>query len=110
MSEQVIRPDVRLEDGPMWPVACRSCSALVEVRKSSWEQTSIQWHSDGLRVCEERSATGWTEDGRLFGGCARLGDSIRAAVSNGDLPIQSSDPMPVNTDPDSGPSGHGIGH
>src|SRR5690606_13754173 len=36
------RQDDRLLDCPPAPVACRRCAAEVQVRKSSWEQTSIQ--------------------------------------------------------------------
>jgi hypothetical protein len=38
----VIRPDNRLDDAPMVPVVCARCGAGVQVRKSSWNQTSVQ--------------------------------------------------------------------
>lgn len=42
--------DTRLIDAPMQPVACRECVAVVQVRKSSWQQTSIQWDADALKA------------------------------------------------------------
>ncbi len=97
MSERVvIRPDVRLDDGPMRPVTCTACSAHVEVRKSSWEQTSIQWHADALAACHERREGGPARPGFSFAGCSRLGESIREAAVNGELPIQSGDPLRTN--------------
>ena len=99
MSERVvIRPDVRLGDGPMQPVTCSACSARVEVRKSSWEQTSIQWHADAIEACLERPTGGDVTDGVSFAGCARLGESIRHAAVSGELPVQSGEPLPTNDD------------
>ncbi|QKW38488.1 ferredoxin [Actinomadura sp. NAK00032] len=45
------RQDERLLDGPLVPVACRRCAAEVLVRKSSWEQTSIQWNAAARAAC-----------------------------------------------------------
>ena len=97
MSERVtVRPDVRLDDGPMNPVTCSTCSARVEVRKSSWEQTSIQWNGAAIAACHERRDTGDAADGVSFAGCTRLGESIRQAAVAGELPVQSGDPLPTN--------------
>ena len=100
MSERVtVRPDVRLDDGPMNPVTCSTCSARVEVRKSSWEQTSIQWNAAAIAACHERrrdaeeAADGFSFS---FAGCTRLGESIREAAVAGELPVQSGDPLPTN--------------
>lgn len=92
----VIRPDVRLDDGPMLPVTCTTCDARVEVRKSSWEQTSIQWHADAIEACHERRETEGTANGVTFAGCSKLGESIREAAISGDLPVQSPDPLLTN--------------
>ena len=43
--------DDRLLDGPLLPVRCRRCAAEVLVRKSSWEQTSIQWNAEARAAC-----------------------------------------------------------
>lgn len=91
------RPDVRLDDGAMEPVTCNTCSARVEVRKSSWEQTSIQWHADALGACLERRASRLgSGPNATFVGCAALDLSIREAAVRGLVPVQSGDPAPVN--------------
>ncbi|GAA2142666.1 ferredoxin [Actinomadura napierensis] len=51
-----IRQDDRLADGPLLPVRCRRCAAEVLVRKSSWEQTSIQWTAEARAACPELAA------------------------------------------------------
>ncbi|OBK33059.1 ferredoxin [Mycobacterium sp. 1245111.1] len=68
---------------PMAPVTCRNCGARVLVRKSSWNQTSVQWNADASSRCAERSLYGR----ELFLACTALNDSIVAAVRHGDLPI-----------------------
>ena len=49
-----VRPDNRLADSPMVPVACRRCGASVLARKSSWNQTSVQWSAQASAQCLER--------------------------------------------------------
>lgn len=101
MSENAaIRPDVRLDDGPMRPVSCRACSAVVEVRKSSWEQTSIQWSTEAIARCQERRPGNYGADTLAFEGCRKLSESIHDAVADGTLAVQSDAPLPVNTEPD----------
>ncbi|WP_107705996.1 ferredoxin [Nocardioides allogilvus] len=96
------RPDVRLDDGAMEPVTCTTCSARVEVRKSSWEQTSIQWHGEALRACLERRATDpGCRPNATFAGCSALDIAIREAAVRGALPVQSGDPLPVNPEGES---------
>lgn len=102
MTERApIRRDVRLEDGLMLPVRCAACRARVEVRKSSWEQTSIQWSTAATSACEERARLGTTADGISFRGCSAMAASIRRAAVDGSLPVQIEDPLLVNDDPDS---------
>ncbi|MER7015255.1 ferredoxin [Saccharopolyspora sp. NPDC000359] len=86
----VVRTDGRLLDAPMRPVRCRSCGSSVEVRKSSWDQTSIQWHDEAVRSCAERRAAqpGPGPNGQFFTGCTALRDSVRAAAARGEIPIQ----------------------
>lgn len=85
-----VLPDNRLADSPMVPVACRRCEARILARKSSWNQTSVQWNADASARCLERrdaqnlvahSARG------LFLACSALGESIAQAVRRGDLPV-----------------------
>jgi hypothetical protein len=85
-----VRADNRLEEMPMMPVACRNCGARVLARKSSWNQTSVQWNADATARCAERrdaqkiSAPG----GRgVFLMCSALSESIVDAVRHGDLSI-----------------------
>ena len=60
------------------------------VRKSSWDQTSVQWNAEASARCLERreaqNLAAHTARG-LFLACSALGDSIVEAVGNGDLPI-----------------------
>ncbi len=86
----VIRPDNRLADAPMVPVDCRRCGAGVQVRKSSWNQTSVQWTGPALDRCEERcTAVQLARDnGRgLFLACSALNRSIVEAVRAGTVPL-----------------------
>jgi hypothetical protein len=76
--------DNRLDTMPMAPVTCRNCGARVLVRKSSWNQTSVQWNADASARCAERKVYG---DRGLFLACSALQDSIVGAVRHGDLSI-----------------------
>jgi hypothetical protein len=85
-----IRPDNRLAESPMAPVACRRCGARVLARKSSWNQTSVQWDAEASARClERRDAENLAAyAGRsLFLACSALSDSIVDAVRQGDLPV-----------------------
>jgi hypothetical protein len=86
----VVRPDNRLAESPMVPVACRRCGARVLARKSSWNQTSVQWDAEASARClERRDAQNLAAyAGRsLFLACSALSDSIVDAVRQGDLPV-----------------------
>jgi hypothetical protein len=85
-----VRPDNRLADSPMVPVTCRRCGACVLARKSSWNQTSVQWNAEAQKSCLERrdaqhlaahSARG------LFLACSALSETIVDAVRTGDLSV-----------------------
>lgn len=93
-----VRPDVRLEAGPMTPVACATCGAYVEARKSSWDQTTIQWDRDALDRCVERRASSPRPgpNGAAFLGCAALNESLREAAVRGALPVQDPDDLRTN--------------
>jgi hypothetical protein len=85
-----VRPDNRLADSPMVPVACRWCGACVQARKSTWNQTSVQWNADASARClERRDAEHLTEHAErgLFLACSALNESIVDAVCTGDLPV-----------------------
>ncbi|MED5811021.1 ferredoxin [Mycolicibacterium sp. 050232] len=85
-----VRPDNRLDDAPMAPVTCARCGAGVEVRKSSWNQTSVQWTGAALNRCEERcTAARLAGDGGrgLFLSCSALSGSIVDAVRSGALRV-----------------------
>jgi hypothetical protein len=89
MDQAQVRPDVRLEHGPMVPVSCTTCGVRVDARKSSWDQTTIQWHAEDLARCVERRATspGPGANGAVFTGCSALRDTLREAAVRGDLPV-----------------------
>lgn len=88
----VVRPDNRLEDGPMEPVNCAGCGADVDVRKSSWQSTSIQWHDNAVATCREHqaflSAAGEHPGDKLFLGCSALAASIVDAAMSGKVHVQ----------------------
>jgi hypothetical protein len=83
------RADNRLLDAPMRDVECKRCSARVEVRKSSWQQTSVQWDAAAMARCEERRAATPRPgpNGDFFESCASLQASISEAATNGALPV-----------------------
>ena len=83
------RQDNRLDEMPMATVACRNCGAQVLVRKSSWNQTSVQWNADATARCPERAeAYKMSDHGRgVFLACAALSESILDAIRYGDLAI-----------------------
>ena len=86
----VVPPDNRLADTPMVPVACSRCGACVLARKSSWNQTSVQWNAEASAACmERRDADNLAahSGGGLFLACSALSRSILDAVRNGDLPV-----------------------
>ncbi len=85
-----IRADNRLVDTPMVPVQCRACGAEVLARKSSWEQTSVQWNTDAMARCpQRRNAASLAAPGRpaLFLSCSELAESIHDTVTAGRLPV-----------------------
>ncbi len=75
----------------MVPVDCRSCGARVLVRKSSWNQTSVQWNADATARCPERAESqkmpGAPGGRSVFLACSALGESILDAVRRGELSV-----------------------
>lgn len=84
-----IRPDNRFLDAPMRSVECRRCSARVQVRKSSWHQTSVQWDAAATATCQERPDAEPLPgpNGNFFASCSALHASIEAAALNGAVPV-----------------------
>lgn len=84
-----VRPDNRLLDAPMRPVRCRRCSAQVQVRKSSWQQTSVQWDTAAVAACVERRSAqpGSGPNSNFFENCSELRASIRGAAAEGLIPV-----------------------
>ena len=74
---------------PMTPVACRTCCARLLVRKSSWNQTSVQWDAEATKRCAERRETDRIAGNRheLFLAYSALRHSIEDAVTAGELTI-----------------------
>lgn len=88
--DAVLREDDRLDEMPMMPVACRNCGARVLVRKSTWNQTSVQWNADATARCRERAeAQKMSAPGSrgVFLACSALSESILDAVRRGDLAL-----------------------
>ena len=80
--------DNRLLDLPMQPLSCRECIAVVMVRKSSWQQTSIQWDAESLAACRERPGfCAGGDPAERFAGCETLAASIRDASAEGTIPV-----------------------
>lgn len=84
-----VRPDNRLADAPMRQVTCRQCAAQVEVRKSSWQQTSVQWHEEAMVACQERrvAVPRPGPNGEFFESCSALSASIAEAATTGLVPV-----------------------
>ena len=96
-----VRTDNRLADAPMVPVACRHCGAEVMARKSSWQQTSVQWDAAALARCPQRreAALLSAHGGRgLFLSCSDLRESILDAVVSGALPVLDDGDQPWAAD------------
>lgn len=85
-----LRADNRLTEAPMTVVRCRRCAADVLARKSSWNQTSVQWDAVASARCLERNdaqrLTAYGGHG-MFLACSALSASITDAVRHGELPI-----------------------
>jgi hypothetical protein len=85
----MIRTDDRLLDCPPVPVSCKHCGAMVLARKSSWQQTSVQWNAEATSRCLERRDTqaGAPQTRGPFLACSKLRDSIEDATRSGAIPI-----------------------
>lgn len=97
-----VRTDNRLDEMPMLPVACGSCGAQVLVRKSTWNQTSVQWNAEATDRCAERAEARKVSAhaGRgVFLACSALRESIVEAVRRGELAIVDEWPTHVNRAP-----------
>lgn len=79
------RTDERLVETPMQSLTCHSCAARLLVRKSSAQQTSVQWNAEALAACHELGTS--PMPGPALAGCSRLHEAIVHAVVTGDLPV-----------------------
>jgi hypothetical protein len=85
-----VQIDNRLSDSPMVPLVCRRCGAEVLARKSSWNQTSVQWNAGASAACLQRrdpDNSGAYSGRGVFLACSALTGSIVDAVRRGDLPV-----------------------
>ena len=85
-----VRTDNRLADAPMVSVTCRRCGAEVLARKSSWQQTSVQWDAAAMARCPQRHEAALLSEhgGRgVFLSCSDLRESILVAARDGGLPV-----------------------
>jgi len=74
----------------MVPLNCGRCGAQVLARKSSWNQTSVQWTAAASAKCLQRrdpDNSGAYSGRGVFLGCSALTGSIIGAVGDGDLPV-----------------------
>jgi hypothetical protein len=88
--ESSVREDNRFDEMPMVRVVCRNCGARVLARKSSWNQTSVQWNAEATAQCAERADAQKivTPGSRgVFLVCSALSESILDAVRHGDLSV-----------------------
>lgn len=84
----------------MQPVTCGACGASVFARKSSWDQTTLQWNAQALSMCLERGdiAVSDRPNRQAFEGCSAMRAAIRAAAVTGSLDVQSDEPLLANTE------------
>jgi hypothetical protein len=79
-----------LEDG-LRELACGGCGALVRVKKSSPQHTSIQWTTRAVRECAEFAArVALGETTALVDGCATLRGTIESAAREGRLEARAT--------------------
>jgi len=70
------------------PHTCSSCGTEVMVKKNSPKHTSVQWQSDATTSCPEIAAqVASVAIGGQVLGCARLKETIAAAVRRGELTV-----------------------
>lgn len=94
-----VRPDNRLAEMPMMPVQCRTCGAEVLARKSSWQQTSVQWNQAAVARCPQRqNADALAAHGSrgLLIACSSLDESIATEARTGRLPVVEEEDQPVH--------------
>jgi hypothetical protein len=66
------------------PLTCRRCGTEVRVRKSSPQQTSVQWQGEGTRRCPFLARPSPSDPPAER--CPELSETIRAAVAAGLIP------------------------
>jgi hypothetical protein len=68
-------------EGGLTELACDTCDARVRVRKTSPEQTTVQWSTLAVSQCSEFA----DRPSALVRTCSALRDSIEGAVREGRL-------------------------
>ena len=71
-------------DGNFTSIRCESCGTLVRARKSSLQQTSVQWSAG---ACDRVASTAGDRPTALVPTCPALRDSIDGAVRAGRLEV-----------------------
>lgn len=73
-------------EGGLTDLTCDSCGVQVKVKKSSAEQTSVQWSAAAVRRCVEfADRAGRGQPTALVASCGKLRDSIERATRDGRL-------------------------
>lgn len=78
----------QVDNAAMQQVSCTECLAKVQVRKTAWEQTSIQWSGEALELCRERpSCPSGSLPRDQFVGCETLRAALRDATARGSIEL-----------------------
>jgi hypothetical protein len=85
-NAETLAERVRYTAEGLTSVSCMDCLVTVDVRKSSEQQTAIQWPADAQATCPVLSRGQSRHEG-----CPRLKASIEAAVRDGLLPIGAAE-------------------
>jgi hypothetical protein len=72
------------------PITCAACGVETFVKKNSQKHTSVQWTAAGVAGCPEIAAARAADPHGLVLGCAKLTDSIAAAVRDGTVVVPDS--------------------
>ena len=92
-AQSVLRAQTRADrrlytEAGLSPVLCERCAAQVLVRKSSDDQTSVQWQARPAEVCPRFAD--WAQSGQvsaLNAACPDLESSIEHAVRDGRISL-----------------------
>jgi hypothetical protein len=74
-------------EGNLTEIRCGNCGAEVRARKSSPQQTSVQWSAPAAGACARLAAAAGGRPTALVPTCPDLRDSIDRAVREGRLEV-----------------------